>query len=187
MNKRFRLAALAAVLVVACIPVFTADNHDRDKPGQTGQPQNRLEREVRHELLTLSRYGVFDNLSYRVDGSTVTLFGEVTQPVVKYDAVRAVKEVEGVTNVNDEIEVLPLSGMDDQIRRAVYRAIYGDSALSRYGFQSIPSIHIIVKNGNVTLEGVVANKGDRDLANIRTRSVGGVFSVTNNLRLDRGN
>jgi hyperosmotically inducible protein len=178
--KTSKSAALAVLLAAACLPGIAADNKDKHEK----QGQSNVEREVRHELLTLSTYGVFDNISYRVDGSTVTLFGQVTQPVTKDDAVRSVKHVEGVTSVNDQIEVLPLSSMDDQVRRAVYRAVYGDPALSRYGFQSIPSIHIIVKNGNVTLEGVVANEGDRNIANIRAKSVGGVFAVKDNLRLD---
>jgi hyperosmotically inducible protein len=164
---------MTVFLAAASLPGFAAD-------------ANRVEREVRHELLTLSRYGVFDNIAYRVEGSKVTLFGQVTQPVVKDDAGRVVKSVEGVTVVENEIEVLPLSPMDDQIRRAVYRAIYSDPGLSRYSFQAIPSIHIIVKNGNVTLEGVVANKGDLETANLRAKTVGGVFDVKNNLRLDSG-
>jgi hyperosmotically inducible protein len=181
MNKAFPYLAAAAFAAATCLPAQAADNDAHGKQGGS-----RVEREVRHELLTLSRYGVFDNISYRVDGTKVTLFGQVTEPVVKHDAESAVKGVEGITAVNNQIEVLPASPMDDQIRRAVYRAVYGDHALSRYSFQAIPSIHIIVKNGNVTLEGVVANKGDRDIANVRANSVGGVFSVTNNLRLDNG-
>jgi hyperosmotically inducible protein len=181
MNKKFASVAATVIFATVSLPGFAADSHDSAKQGQS-----RIEREVRHELLTLGPYGVFDNLSYRVEGTKVTLFGAVTQPVIKLDAVTAVKGVEGVTSVNDQIEVLPVSSMDDQIRRAVYRAIYGDAGLSRYSFQAIPSIHIIVKNGNVTLEGVVANKGDSDLANLRANSVGGLFSVTNNLRVDAG-
>lgn len=150
------------------------------------EPGDRIQREVRHELLSLSRYGVFDNIAYRVDGTQVTLMGQVTQPVLKDDAATAVKGIEGVTRVNNDIEVLPVSDMDWGIRKAVYRAIYGDPALSRYAFQAVPSIHIIVKNGNVTLEGAVANQMDSSLANIRANSVPGVFSVTNHLQLDAG-
>jgi hyperosmotically inducible protein len=112
----------------------------------------------------------------------VTLGGQVTQPVLKDDAENAVKGIAGVTNVNDQIEVLPLSPMDQGIRRAVFRAIYDDPDLNRYALA--PSIHIIVKNGRVTLEGSVANEMDRDIANIRTNSVSGVFAVTNNLRIN---
>ena len=143
-----------------------------------------LSREVRHELTTLPYYGVFDNLSYRVDGDRVTLLGQVTQPTLKRDAESAVKDIEGVRSVENQIEVLPLSSSDDRIRRAVYRAIYGNSALERYALQAVPSIHIIVRNGQVTLEGAVANEGDRNAANTRARAVRGVFGVNNNLRVD---
>jgi len=102
-------------------------------------------------------YSVFDNLAFKVERDKVTLFGQVTRPTLKSDAEAAVKSIEGVASVENNIEVLPLSPIDDQIRRAVYRAIYGEPALSRYSIQAVPSIHIIVKNGNVTLEGVVDN------------------------------
>lgn len=148
------------------------------------QSRDRITREVRHELATLPYYGVFDDLSYRVDGSTVTLMGEVTRPTLKSEAERAVKDIEGVTRVVNNVEVLPLSSMDDQTRLAVYRAVYGFSSLERYAMQANPSIHIIVRNGNVTLTGVVANEGDREAAGIRANSVSGVFSVKNELRLD---
>jgi hyperosmotically inducible protein len=111
--------------------------------------------------------------------------GSVTRPTLKSDAENVAKRVEGVTRVLNNIEVLPLSPMDDQIRRAEYRAIYGDPTLStRYGFRALPSIHIIVKNGHVTLEGVVANEGDKNLIGIRANGVSNVFSVTNNLRVE---
>jgi hyperosmotically inducible protein len=131
----------------------------------------------------LPYYNVFDNLSFRVDNGVVTLFGEVTQPVLKDDAVRAVKHVEGVTSVNNQIEVLPLSPFDNQIRRSTYRAIYGFPALQRYAMGVTPSIHIIVKNGHVTLEGVVATQQDKQMAYMRANGVPNVFSVENNLRV----
>jgi hyperosmotically inducible periplasmic protein len=160
-------------------------HNDAFVPG--GANESRVVQEVRHRLVTLPYYGIFDDLAFRVDGDTVTLLGQVTQPVLKTDAERAVKGIEGVDKVVNEIEVLPLSPMDNQIRMAVYRAIYGDPALStRYGFRSIPPIHIIVKNGHVTLEGVVANEGDRNIANVRANSVPGVFSVENDLRVEQG-
>ena len=145
---------------------------------------NRVEREVRHELGTLPFYGVFDNLAFKVDGGTVTLLGQVSRPTLKTDAERVVQSIEGVERVTNRIEVLPLSPYDDRIRLATYRAIYGNTALNRYALQAIPPIHIIVKNGIVTLEGVVANEGDRNIADIWARSVPGVFSVTNNLRVE---
>jgi hyperosmotically inducible protein len=152
---------------------------------ETNGAPDRVTREVRHELVTLPYYGVFDNLAYRVDGGTVTLFGEVTRPTLKSDAEKVVKDIEGVSRVVNTIEVLPLSSMDDQIRRAVFREIYGTDGLDRYGFQAVPSIHIIVKNGHVTLVGMVANAADRDLAGIRAKTVPNVFSVQNHLRTDR--
>ncbi len=153
----------------------------------SGDPsQTRLIKEVRHELVMLPYYNVFDNLAYRVDGSRVTLMGQVTRPTLKSDAGNVVKRLEGVTQVDNQIEVLPLSPNDDQIRYAVYRSIYGHTSLStRYGYQAVPAIHIIVRNGQVTLEGVVANEADKNVANIQANGVSGVFSVTNNLRVEK--
>jgi len=156
-----------------------------DRAGnRSGQPQDRITREVRHELVMLPYYGVFDNLAYRVDGNTVTLFGQVTRPTLKSDAEHVVKGIEGVERVNNQIEVLPLSPMDDQIRIAEYRSIFSQPGLDRYAMQAVPPIHIIVKNGKVTLEGVVANESDKNLAGVKANGVGGVFGVTNNLRVE---
>lgn len=152
----------------------------------TKQPKS-IEREVRHELITLPYYGIFDNLAYRVDGPVVTLFGQVTRPTLKQDAEARVKEIEGVEKVVNEIEVLPLSPNDDRLRRAVYTAVYSREPLQRYAMGAVPSIHIIVKNGNVTLEGYVANEGDKNIAGLAANGVSGVFSVTNHLALDRNN
>jgi hyperosmotically inducible protein len=139
---------------------------------------------VRHQLATLPRYGVFDNLVFQVEGGTVVLSGQVSRPVVKDDAEYAVRHIEGVTKVVDNIEVLPLSPFDDRLRVAVYRAIYGAPTLStRYGFQPSPSIHIIVKNGVVRLEGVVANAADRIMAGMRASGVFGAFKVDNDLKV----
>jgi len=146
--------------------------------------QNRIAREVRHELLTLPYYGVFDNLAFRVDGSTVTLLGQVTRPTLKDDAERVVKNLEGVERVDNQIHVLPLSATDDAIRLATYRAIYGQAGLERYALQAIPPIHIIVDNGHVTLVGVVGSQMDKELAGGRANTVTGVFSVMNNLRVE---
>jgi hyperosmotically inducible protein len=142
-------------------------------------------KEVRHELVMLPYYGVFDNLAYKVDSDgTVTLLGQVANPVLKSDAERAVKRIEGVEKVVNNIEVLPLSPNDDRIRRAAYRAIYGNSVLSQYQLRAVPPIHIIVKNGNITLEGAVAREMDKNLAGIKANGVHGAFSVTNNLIVD---
>ena len=139
---------------------------------------------IRHQLVMLPRYSVFDNLAFQVDGGTVTLTGEVTKPILKDDAAYAVKHVEGVTMVINNIEVLPLSPYDDRIRLAVYRAIYSAPTISaRYGLQAVPSIHIIVKNGVVRLEGVVANEADRTIAGLRAKGVFGAFEVDNDLQI----
>jgi hyperosmotically inducible periplasmic protein len=142
-----------------------------------------LLREVRHELLTVPWYSVFDNLQYSVAGNQVTLMGQVTQPTTKTDAETAVKHIEGVEKVNNEIEVLPPSPLDSQLRRAEYRAIYTKPNLSRYGEGNLQSIHIIVKNGHVTLEGVVDNQQDKDAAALYAKTVPNVFSVDNHLTI----
>jgi hyperosmotically inducible protein len=144
-----------------------------------------LTKEVRHELVMLPYYGVFDNLSYRVDGSKVTLFGQVRDPKLKSDAEKAVKSIEGVSAVENQIEVMPVSASDDQTRIAVYRAIYSKPTLERYQLGAVPPIHVIVKNGDVTLEGVVANDMDKTVAGIAANGVGGVHKVVNNLRTDK--
>ena len=146
----------------------------------------RIVREVRHELVTLPYYGVFDWLTYEVQSNgTVTLRGQVVRPTTKSDAERRVKDVDGVTNVVNEIETLPLSPSDDRLRIALYRQIYGwNSPLFRYGTQAIPSIHLIVNRGHATLKGVVSNRGDANLAYIRARSVPGLFSVKNELTVE---
>ncbi len=148
-------------------------------------PGDRIGREVRHELRMLPYYTVFDNLTYKVEGSTVTISGQVVNPVLKSDAEHAVKSIEGVEAVNNGIEVLPVSPDDDRIRRAVYRAIYRAPGLDTYALRAVPTIHIIVRNGNVTLEGAVANSGDKSRAGILANGVSGVFRVANNLMVDK--
>ncbi len=145
---------------------------------------DRIVREVRHELVMLPYYGVFDNLAFRVDGYTVTLLGQVTRPTLKSDAENVVKGIEGVEKVVNSISVLPLSPNDDSIRLAAFRAIYGHTALNRYALQAVPPIHIVVDGGKITLEGVVASESDKNIANIQANGVPGAFSVTNNLRVE---
>jgi hyperosmotically inducible periplasmic protein len=178
--------SIVIVGVIACAVASApaAVGHVRVQD-QTEDPRvRRLVREVRHELNLLPYYGVFDNLGFKVEpGGKVTLLGQVRKPTLKSDAERAVKGVEGVDTVDNQLEVLPLSPNDDRIRMRVYRAVYR-SALERYAIQAVPPIHIIVKNGNVTLEGVVASQMDKNLANIKARGVPGVFKVTNNLRVE---
>jgi hyperosmotically inducible protein len=162
--------------LVFCSGAYSADNN---------KGFDRIAKEVRHELVMLPYYNVFDNLAFKVDGSTVTLLGQVTRPTLKSDAERVVKNIEGVDKVVNNIQVLPLSPNDDRIRMAVYRAIYGQPALQRYGMQAVPPIHIIVDNGKVTLEGVVASEADKNIAGLQANGVPGVFSVKNNLRVEK--
>jgi len=154
-------------------------------PAQTpseaaSQAQQRIIKEVRHELVMLPYYNVFDNLSYKVEGDTVTLLGQVTQPTLKNDAGNVVKRIEGVAKVDNQIEVLPV---DDRLRQRLFKAIYGYAPLRKYDMGTIKPIRIIVKNGHVTLEGVVDNETDKNLAYIRANGVHGAFSVTNNLQV----
>jgi|SRR5580698_1388724 hyperosmotically inducible protein len=149
----------------------------------TNQPGGPIAKEVRHELVMLPFLDVFDNLSYGVDGGVVTLSGQVTRPTLRSDAENAVKRIEGVERVDNQIEVLPVSFHDDRLRLSLYRAIYGYPSMNRYALPVLKPIRIIVKNGHVTLEGVVDNQADKQIANIRANGVHGVFSVTNNLRV----
>lgn len=154
---------------------------------QSDKIRNNLIREVRHELVMLPYYGVFDNLSFEVDGYNVKLIGQVTRPTLKSDAENVVKGIEGVEKVVNEIVVLPPSPMDDRIRRATYRAIYGRPPLDRYALQAIPSIHIIVSAGNVTLVGVADSEADKNAAGLKANGVAGVFKVDNQLQVaERG-
>ena len=184
MRKEVRALSLALVLSVPIVlPASSAAVPQQNAKKQRSEAKYRekLIKEVRHQLVLLPWYSVFDNLAFKVDGDKVTLLGQVTRPTLKSDAEAAVKSIEGVASVENNIEVLPVSPLDDQLRRAVYRAIYGDAGLSRYSIQAVPSIHIIVKNGNVTLEGVVDSESDKNLANLRASQVPNVFSVQNNL------
>ena len=146
--------------------------------------QERITREVRHELLMLPWFGVFDNIAYRVDGSTVTLIGQVVRPSLKSDAENTIKHIEGVEKIDNQIEVLPPSPMDDRLRLELYRAIYGYPALEKYALGVQKPIRIIVKSGHVALEGVVDNETDKNLAGLRANGVPGIFSVDNHLKVE---
>jgi hyperosmotically inducible protein len=185
MRAKFCSIVLSGFMLGAVAAADKADKKHND-PFVSGSPdEGKVAKEVRHHLVTLPFYGVFDDLAFQVNGGTVTLLGAVTRPTLKSDAENAVKHIEGVTQVVNNIEVLPLSPNDDSIRRAVYRAIFGDPALSdRYGFRAVSSIHIIVRNGQVMLEGVVANQSDKTLAGMRAQGVPNVFGVTNNLLVE---
>jgi hyperosmotically inducible protein len=187
-----KLVCSVLLLNVLAWQVLRAQDSSTVPAGQTNTQQgispkgiDRITKEVHHELVLLPYYGVFDNLAYRVspDG-TVTLLGQVARPSLKSDAENAVKGIEGVERVDNQIQVLPTSPMDDQIRLATYRAIYGNSALNLYAIRAVPPIHIIVDHGHVTLEGVVARQMDKQIAEVQAKSVPNVFSVTNNLRVE---
>jgi hyperosmotically inducible protein len=178
MKKSLLLTLLVSVLAIS---MMAQGNREALSP----KGLDRIVKEVHHELVMLPFYGVFDNLAYKVDpDGTVTLLGQVSRPTLKSDAENVVKRIEGVEKVVNNIEVLPTSINDDNIRRAVYRAIYGNSVLSQYQLRAVPPIHIIVKNGNVTLEGVVARAMDKQVAGMQANGVPGVFSVTNNLQVE---
>jgi hyperosmotically inducible protein len=170
------------ILAVVVLAAATVSLGVADHKNATGY--ERFVREIRHELVMLPYYGVFDNLAYKVDGYNVTLIGQVTRPTLKSSAENVVKDIEGVQKVVNNIEVLPLSPNDDRLRLALYQSIYGHTALNRYALNAVPPIHIIVKNGQVTLEGVVANEMDKNIANVQANGVSGVFGVTNNLRVE---
>ena len=177
-NVRTKLLTLVAILALGVVPAMG----QRNRGTVITNPQ--LGRQVRHELVTLPYYGVFDNLAYNINGSTVTLYGQVVRPTTRSDAERRVKRLAGVSRVVNNIEVLPLSGFDDNIRRATYRSLARTAGLYRYLQGTNPSIHIVVDRGHVTLEGVVSNSGDKTLANMAARQVPGAFSVTNNLKVE---
>ncbi|MBI4455013.1 MAG: BON domain-containing protein [Acidobacteria bacterium] len=168
------------------IPEAGQDRPKFSRQSRKQVSEARLMEEVRHQLVMLSWYGVFDNLEYSVRGDTVILSGQVTRPTLKSDAEAQVKKLEEVGKVINNIEVLPLSPNDDRIRIAVYRAIFGSAGLDRYAMLAVPPIHIVVRNGHVTLTGVVSRNADKYEAEIRAKGVSGVFSVTNQLRVEQG-
>lgn len=181
--KKSLLTVFALTLIFSMGAFASPTTQDNQSSSALNQKSiDRIYKEVRHELVMLPFYGVFDNLAYKVDpDGTVTLLGQVARPVLKSDAENAVKHIEGVEKVINNIEILPVSPNDDRIRRAAYRAIYGNSNLSQYQLRAVPPIHIIVKNGQITLEGVVSRAMDKQIAGMQANGVHGAFGVTNNL------
>jgi hyperosmotically inducible protein len=175
--KSKTLVVICAILISSSVVLAQRSSEPSEKAVQ------RIQKEVRHELLMLPYLDVFDNIAYRVDGYNVTLVGQVTRPTLKSDAEHAVKDIEGVEKVDNKIEVLPPSPMDDRIRIRLYRAIYGYPSLQKYDLGVNKPIRIIVKSGHVSLEGVVDNDADKNVAGIRANSVSGIFSVNNNLQV----
>jgi len=172
------LAGLVVMLAVSIAPLAAQTPSEA-----AARAQERIAREVRHEVLMLPYYDLFDYIAFKVSGYNVTLIGQVTRPTLKSDAGNVVKRIEGVEKVDNQIEVLPTSPMDDQLRRRLYQAIYGYPPLQKYSLGVQQPIRIIVKNGHVTLEGVVDNEADKNAAGIRANTVSGTFSVTNNLQV----
>ena len=160
----------ASVSRILALPAILCAQTERPIPPRAVE---RIAKDVQHEILMLPYYNVFDNIRFSVHGYDVTLAGEVTNPTLKKDAERAVKQIEGVGKVDNEIEVLPVSTMDDGLRLRLYRAIYGFPALEKYALPVIKPIRIIVKNGNCTLEGVVDSQADKNLVGIRAQGVPG--------------
>jgi hyperosmotically inducible protein len=177
MKRRMSFAIVAILFTLSTLGTA----QDRDQV--SSRSQERITKEVRHELLMLPWFGVFDSIAFKVDGSTVTLLGQVVRPSLKSDAENAVKHIEGVEKVDNQIEVLPTSPMDDRLRLELYRAIYGYPALEKYALGVQKPIRIIVKNGRAALEGVVDNEADKNLAGMRANGVPGIFSVSNNLQV----
>ena len=188
--KRILLLSVLVLALVFSNAALASPNPQAQDNRQAGvlsqKGIDRIVREVHHELVMLPFYGVFDNLAYKVDpDGTVTLLGQVVLPTLKSDAGNVVKRIEGVEKVVNNIEVLPPSPNDDRIRRAAYRNIYGNEVLSQYQLRAVPPIHIIVNNGHITLEGVVARQMDKQIAGVQANSVHGAFSVTNNLHVEQ--
>ncbi len=175
------VAAILAMVFAGAATAFAAAKSQA--PKEPARYEAWLKNQVRHDLVMLPYLTLFDNLEYKVQGTTVTLMGQVVNPSLKPDAGRVVKNIEGVTQVNNEIKVLPPSSMDWQIRRAEYRAIYGFAGLWKYAMGALPPVHIVVDNGHVTLYGVVDSESDKNLINLRAKTVPNVFSVTNNLQV----
>jgi hyperosmotically inducible protein len=184
MKKEEVMKKYFAGMILALITSVAATGGVAANPNNAANDANTV-RKIRKELVKLPFYGVFDNLAFKYEEGVVTLYGQVSRPTLKKDAGRVVERLAGVDQVVNKIEVLPLSNFDDRIRVAVYRAIYRQPGLDRLSVQSVPPIHIIVKNGNVTLEGVAPNKGDATRAFIAANGVPGVFSVKNNLRIEK--
>jgi hyperosmotically inducible protein len=190
--KRVLHISLAVVLGLGTAAMAVAQSSGKPMPSSatagfdaSQRMEQRIVKEVRHELAMLPQFSIFDNLAYKVEGGTVTLLGQVRNAVLKDEAAQVVKHVEGVEKVDNQIEILPASFNDDRIRRQVARAIFNEPRLFNYAIQSNPPIHIIVKNGRVDLQGVVRDQGDKDVAGIMANGVPGVFAVQNDLQVEK--
>ena len=172
------------ILAIAIFSFTTIDVQAQNYAGSRNVSRQTLERKVFKEIITLPHYGVFDHIAFKINGGTVTLYGKVADSRNKRDAERFVKDIEGVSNVVNNILILPASGFDNSIRRRILRE-FADKGLYRYLWEPKPSVRIIVDGGHVSLEGYVANRGDYNLMNILANGVSGVFSVQNNLVIEK--
>jgi hyperosmotically inducible protein len=175
------------ILAVAILGFSSFDARAQDYTNPTGVSQQTLEKKVYKEIIKMPYYGAFDHIAFKVEGDTVTLFGSVIRPITKQHAGNRVKDIAGVSRVINNIEVLPLSSFDDSIRYRTLQTFSNTGGLYRYFWEPNPQVRIIVKNGNVSLEGYVANRGDYNLMNILANGVTGVFNVQNNLIIEKEN
>ena len=184
MHKLLLVSACGALL---CFPGYVEGKTRQTAGGQSAKSEIKsaspLAHEIRHQLAALPFYSVFDSIAFTLDGKKVTLTGQVLRATLKRNAVEAIKSLEGVDTVVDQIEVLPNSASDDELRRGGYRAIFETAELAPYAAQTAPPIHIVVKNGNVALEGTVKSAADKNLAGTRASSVANVVNVKNNLNV----
>ena len=171
------------ILMLGLAQVGVASIPEATTPSPSSQQTKDLTDRVQHSLLMLPYYGVFDELSFRVEGDTVTLMGEVRQPILKSDAEGAVRRIVGVANVVNNIEVLPLSHMDDSLRLMTYRAIFSRPGFEKYRIQANKPIRIIVKNGNIKLVGMVGSQFDKTMAGMDAMNIPFAFSVANDLKI----
>jgi hyperosmotically inducible protein len=184
--KLVHLFGAGALIAASLISVSAyAQSTQKTLQQRRADVEVQLQKEVRHVLVMQPFYSVFDNLEFKVEGDRVTLMGQVVNPALKAGAAASVKAIEGVTAVDNQIEVLPPSRDDNRIRRRIFHAIYSATGMEKYAIQAVPPIHIIVKLGRATLVGVVDSAADKTLAGIRANQVPGVFSVTNNLRVKK--
>jgi hyperosmotically inducible periplasmic protein len=170
-----------ALLSTPVLSVLAGQNAPSKKPAKADEQVPSLSREIHHQILVLPFYSVFDSISFTMNGHNVILTGQVLRRNLKAQAEAAVKSVEGVEVVVNKIEILPASPSDDDLRNAIYRAIYEDSTLARYAIENVPPVHIIVNNGAVSLEGSIDSLSDKSLAGARAGSVANIASVKNNL------
>jgi hyperosmotically inducible protein len=182
-KERFFMMRKLAVVILLLVSFATLALAQDQRTSPSARSEERITREVRHELLMLPYFGVFDYIAFKIDGSTVTLVGQVNHATLKSDSENVVKRIEGVEKVDNQIEILPPSSMDDGLRRRLFRAIYGYPALEKYALGVQKPIRIIVKSGRVWLEGVVDTESDKNLAGLRANGIPGIFSVTNDLQV----